>query len=66
MVRGKRMEEWNQTAAIRCTVANAAFGSSGNLRPYYFHWYGQELEDAYMRHLEEGDITVDFDPSEVF
>lgn len=60
------MEEWNQTAAIRATIANSAFGSSGNLRPYYFHYYAQELEEAYKRHLEQMDgIEIDFHPSEL-
>lgn len=66
MLRGKRMEEWNQTAAIRATIANSALGSRGNYRPYYFHCFAEELEAAYIRHLESRDgVGISFDPGDL-
>lgn len=66
MLRGKRMEEWNQTAAIRATIANSAPGSPGNYRPYYFHCFSRELEAAYVKYLEDRDgVGTSFEPSEV-
>jgi len=55
MIRGKRMEDWWHTAAIRCTIANFAPGSQGTHRPYYFHYYSQEIEEAYRTYLEQRD-----------